>query len=222
MSGSMLWRFIRKELHFNLGLMAASSAVGLVGMALANFGDAGAYAASVLFVAAMIIAAIFVCMRSIFGERKERAIAFALSFPISPGQYIAAKVMGAMACFLLPSLVIGLGGVVLLGFTRVAHGLIPISVASWLCYLDMFCLMLAATLFSDSDTWTGITTAAVSISTAFFFYFVLRTPSIHSMMNSPTAVWNGAVIGIITIELAVMAVIAAVVWYFLARKRDFI
>ncbi len=222
MSGSMLWRFVRKDLYFNRGLMAASSAIGLAGLCLQNLGDTAAYSATIMFVTALILVSVFICMRGIFGERKEKALAFALSFPISPGQYLAAKVTGALTCFLVPGVVLGLGGLVMIELGQIAPGIIPVSVALWLGFLDEFCLMLAVTFFSDSDNWTGVTIATISISTSFFFYFVLRMHSVYATMRGPTAVWSQPLIGVITAELAVMALIAAIVWFFLARKRDFI
>jgi ABC-type Na+ efflux pump permease subunit len=222
MNDSMLWRFVRKDLHFNRGLTVGSIFIGFVGLALVDLGEPGAYPAVVLLITAAILQAVFVCTRSVVAERKEKALTFALSFPISNGQYTAAKVIAAIACFLVPWAVIALGGLVLLHVSRVPHGLIPLSIVAWLFLLDEFSVILGVTLFTDSDAWVGAVIASTSISVSFFFYFVLRVSSIHATMNGPTAVWNGAVISILAAEIGVIVLIGAVVSLLLARRRDFI
>ncbi len=222
MSGSVLWRFVGKDLHFNRGFTAGSIAIGFVGLAFVHLGPAGTMPAITLLITALILQAVFVCTRSIVAERKERTLAFALSFPLSPGQYAVAKVIAATASFLVPWVVLAVGSLILISISPIGHGMVPVSVAAWLYFLDEFCLILAVSLCTDSDTWIGLTIASMSVSTSFFLYFIQRIPSIQATMSGPTALWSGALIAILAAELALATLILALLAYRLARKREFI
>jgi hypothetical protein len=222
MSGSMLWRLVRKDLYFNRALTAGSVVLGLVALTLISFGNAAGYVALILLITAIIIQGVFVCMNAIAGERKEKALWFGLSFPISTGQYRAAKAIAAIASFLLPWVTIALGGFVALRVAPIAHGLIPVSVLTWLFVFDEFCLILGITLCTDSEAWTSVTIVWISTSISLFFYFVLRVHSIQANLYGPRAVWNSTVIAILAGEIGVIVLIGALVSYRLARQRDFI
>ncbi len=224
MSGSMLWRLVRKDLYFNRGLTAGAIVIGLAALALMSFGDAAGNTALILLVTAVVIQGVFVCMGSIAGERKEKALSFGLSFPISTGQYMAAKAIAAITSFLVPWFAIALGGLIELTIAPHAHGLglLPVSVVTALFLLDEFCLILAITLCTDSEAWANVTIVWISTSIAFFFNFILRIGSIYANLSSPRAVWSPAVIAILAVEVGVLVLIAALVSYRLARQRDFI
>lgn len=228
MSGSMLWRLVRKDLYFNRALTTGALVIGIVALVLISFGEAAGNTALILLVTALVIQGVFVCMNSIAGERKEKALSFGLSFPISTGQYTAAKAIAAITSFLVPWVTIAVCGLIELRIAPHAHahglglGLLPVSAVTALFLFDEFCLILAITLCTDSEAWTSVAIVWISTSIAFFFNFILRIGSIYANLTSPRPVWSSAVIAILASEIGVIVLLAVLVCYRLARQRDFI
>ncbi len=222
MSRSMVWHFVRKDIRLNCGLTVSSVLVGLLALALSRFGDAAGYAGLILLITAVIIQGVFICMGSIVAERKEKALLFALSFPISTGQYTAAKLIAAITNFVVPWGIIATGALLMLYISSVQHGLVPVAVLAWIFLFDQFFLILGITICKESDAWHSATIIWISTSISFFFYFILRVPSIHSTMNGSAAVWSTAVFVILAVEIGFAALVAALVAWHLTRQRDFI
>jgi hypothetical protein len=222
MSGSMLWRLVRKDLHLNRALGVASLAIGVLALAIARLGDAAAYLAMIMLIIAVMVQAVMVCMVTVAGERKEKALLFALSFPISTRRYAAAKALGAIASALLPSGLIAVCGLVLMRFSWLPYGLVPIAAATWLFLFDQFCLILAITLYARSEALQGVAIIWISASISMFFYFMLRIPSVHGHMLAPAAVWSPALIRIMTGEAVFAALVAVIAAAYLGRRRDFL
>ncbi len=222
MSHSMVWQFVAKDVRLNFGLTIGSLVIGLAALILSRFGDAAGYAGLILLITGMVIQGVFICMTSIVGERKERALLFALSFPMSTAQYTVAKLIAAIASFLVPWVVIAAGGLVMLHVSSVQHGLVPVAVLTWIFLFDQFFLILGVTLCKESEAWHSSTVVWISTSISFFFYFVLRVPSIRSTMNGPIAVWSSAVFVILAVEIGFAALLAALVAWHLTHRREFI
>lgn len=222
MSGSVLWRLVRRDLYLARGLTTATVSIVVIAYALLRFGDAARYVALVLLVIALILQGVFVCIMSNRTERAERSLAFSLSFPISPGKYAAAKALSATVLFLAPCVVAALGGLALLHASSVAYGLLPIAVATGLFLLDQFCLNFALTLCIESETWNTALIVWACTGISFFFYFVLRIPSVHTGLDGAVAAWSPALLTVVAVEVGFAVVIAGIVSAVLARRRDFL
>ncbi|MGH8151026.1 MAG: hypothetical protein ACRETB_13770 [Steroidobacteraceae bacterium] len=222
MSGSVWWGFVRRDLYLARGLTAATVSIVLIACALLRFGGSERYVAMVLLIIALILQGVFVCIMSNRTERVQKSLAFSLAFPISPGEYAAAKAMSATALFLGPCVVAALAGLALLHTSSVAYGLLPISVATGLFLLDQFCLNFAITLCIESETWNSALVVWACTAISFFFYFVLRVSSVYTGLGGAVAVWSPALLGIVAGEAGFAVLIAVIVTAVLARRRDFL
>ena len=59
-----------------------------------------------IWLTTIIAFGVMLAMLGIANERKERALQFVLSLPLSHGDYVRTKMLGLMLCFLVPWIVL--------------------------------------------------------------------------------------------------------------------
>lgn len=220
---SILWRVFLKDWYMARWFTVGSIVLGAVALILASLGPSGAYPAMILMIVAVVMQGTMLCMYGIVTERKERATLFSLSLPLSTLQHAAVKAVALITAFLLPWVILAAAALALLAASPVPdRGIIPVAVVCWVFLLDIFCVLLGVSLSTDAEGWTVATLVVTNTSISFFFYFVAKAPSITSTMRGPVAVWSPQVIAILVVELAAIAVIGALTFARIARKKDFV
>ncbi|MGH8258133.1 MAG: hypothetical protein ACREUG_00410, partial [Steroidobacteraceae bacterium] len=214
---SVLWRVFVKDWYMARWFTVGTLVLGAVALAIASLGPSGAYSAMILIIVALIMQGCMLTMYGVVTERKERATLFTLSLPISTVQHAAIRAVALITAYLFPCLILAAAGLILAGTSFIPAGLIPISVLTWLFLLDLFLVLLGVALTSDSEGWTVATLVVTNTSVSFFFYFVLKIPGVLSTLRGPVPVWSAAILEIVAVELAAIAIIAAVTLARLAR-----
>ena len=97
---------IVKDLLLMRWWMVGTIAGGLIAAWVMTLGSLPIGAGGVLMICTLIILNIFVVMTGVVTERKEHVTLFLFTFPVSRGQYVAAKVAANAIAFGLPWLVL--------------------------------------------------------------------------------------------------------------------
>jgi ABC-type transport system involved in multi-copper enzyme maturation permease subunit len=222
MSSPVVWRYVRKDLHFSRAFIIGTLAIAVVALPLTALGPVGMYAAMILMICAGAAPATFICMYLIVAERKERANLFSLSLPISPTQVALAKIGAAAAAYLLPWALLAVGAVALFSVAHVQFGLLPFGTMFWLFMLDEFFLMLAVTVSSGSEGLTTGTIVFCNVSISFYIFIFLHAPSIARDVGGAVAVWNRFVVEVIAAEFGIAVLLVLLMLWNLSRKKDFV
>jgi hypothetical protein len=102
------------------------------------------------------------------------------------------------------------------------HGTIPILLILAMLPLIGFCLISGAAMVGESEGWFMAASIACNSSYWFVWYLLARMPSLTANWTGPVAIWNAAAITILSAELASIAFIVGLTFFFQSRKRNFI
>lgn len=222
MSASVFRTYVQKDLFFATPIMIGAVVCGIISIGLVHLGSVGAYAALIVMICAGASPAVFICMYSILGERKERSNLFALSLPISTTQYVFGKLIAACIGFLVPWAVLALGAFLIFYKLPVPGGVLPAGLLFWGFTFLQFAGMLAVTMLSESEALVVAAVVVFNVSISFYIFLIMRIPAVGSHVNGPVAVWSPVIFEVFAGELLLSVLIILLLLVRLARKRDFI
>lgn len=220
----MIRRLILKDWYFMRWAIAGYLLLGALALLLVSTGGEGSfYAGCVLLFTVLISLGIHLAFATVVEERTNHTLPFVMSLPISPRDYTLAKVLANMGIFMIPwgALVVGALGVVA-SRGAIEDGLIPFAAIILTWILVSYCLVLAVALVSESQSWAIATMVVGNLAFQGVLYGVSHTPSIASTMKGDVAVWSPAAVGMIVAELAAVALLLALTFFFQNRKTDFV
>jgi hypothetical protein len=221
MNRSIVWRLIAKDLYLYRWLIAGTLILGLASVFAASAGGAIRNIAFILVVTCVVGLGVFLAIFCVLTERQTRAVLFVLSLPVSPMQYMMAKVGASLLAFLitwvvLTGTIVGLN----IAFDPPPDGSLPNTVAMMVFFLANFCFLLAVGLVSTSEFWAiaGI----LGTNTAVPIYMTTVMPAIRGNPDGPAAVWSPAIMTTLGIEAAVIAISLSLALLVLSRRKDFV
>ncbi len=224
MTSFMVRRLIAKDWRFNRGLIGFYIAAGVIALAMIRFGEKIVfYTGGILLISALIGLGIHLTIATVVEERKRKTLPFVMSLPVSFMEYTTAKIMANLLVFLGPWLTLVAGTfVVILGREAIPNGLTPFAVILLLEIFVGYTLILAVALITESEAWTIGAIVATNIFFNLFLFYVSNRPGLAADMKGPTAVWGAEALGIMAVELAAIAVILGLTFFFQSRKKDFL
>ncbi|GGY83791.1 hypothetical protein GCM10011613_30870 [Cellvibrio zantedeschiae] len=218
----MIKKLIAKDWHLTRKINALYLAGGIFALSFISLGEWQFYIGSVFLITVLIGLGNHQIAITIVQERKEQTLPFIMTLPISPMDYIIAKMIANMTIFIVPWLIILAGMVVVFIATPIPDGLLPFSIILCLLMLVNYCI-----------TWSVGTALATEGATIFVMivlnclvnpamYLLGKTPEIGSHTKDAYMVWNSTATGIVLAEvlIAVLALIVAVCIQ--ARKKVFL
>jgi len=222
MSASVFRSYVQKDLFLATPIMIGAVVCGIISIGLVHLGSVGVYAALIVMICAGASPAVFICMYSILGERKERSNLFAMSLPISTYQYVFGKLTAACIGFLVPWAVLALGAFLIFYKLPVPGGVLPAGLLFWGFTFLQFAGMLAVTMLSESEALVVAAVVVFNVSISFYIFLIMHIPAVGSHVNGRVAVWSPVVFEVFAGELLLAMLIIALLLVRLARKRDFI
>ena len=175
-----------------------------------------------IWLTTIIAFGVTLAMLSIASERKDRALQFVLSLPISPGDYIRTKLLGLMICFLVPWIVLTVGAMALVLIRpNLPDGLLPYALLLCVFMLANFSLVLsgrctpARRRHDAADHRDQHGRVAVHLHGR-------SIPALHDHLQDAQPVWNSAVWTVLAVELATLVLTMSLPYFVAARRRDFI
>jgi ABC-type transport system involved in multi-copper enzyme maturation permease subunit len=216
-------RLLRKELHLNRGLMAVVTIAGLVGVYLASNGQTAFHLGMLSWMTSLIALGVILALNGVVQERKDRALLFVMSLPISAEDHLAAKQSGLILCFFVPWLVLSVAALLLLLLAPgLKAGLLPFTVLlSVFLFLD-FLVILAAVLVLRSDALVGVTIILTNMSISVFMMVVGNLPVMQGQWSRDRPLWNQEFWSVLAIECAVMVLALALPRLVVARHKTWV
>jgi ABC-type transport system involved in multi-copper enzyme maturation permease subunit len=181
-----------------------------------------AYVGGVSLVCIIVILNIVLVMSGVVQERKDKVLLFVLSLPVSPRQYVAAKIASNAIAFVGSWLILTAAAVAVIDASSLPNGILPFLLAVLTYLFFYYCVLLAVAVISESSAWHGTVITAGNISINFLIPLLLGLPSISSHRSGATAVWTADIVTLIVLEAAagVVAVLAA--YHLRSRAADFV
>lgn len=216
-------KLVFKELYVYRWFMVATAAAAVLSAIVASFGKAGFNIGGLTWLTTIIAFGVMLAIYGISNERKENSLHFVMSLPISPAQYVRAKIVGMLLCFLLPWLFASAAavGLVLLS-PEIPDGLVPYIIALCLYLFANFTLVLCGTLHARSDSIVAGIIILTNMSVSLFMFGVSSAEGIQSHMRDASPVWNDTFFNVLLIEILVIVIAATLPLATAARRRDFL
>lgn len=216
-------KLIAKELHLNRWLIAVAIAGGGLSLLLATTGRLGFSIGALTWLTTIVACGVILPMYGIQQERKDRSLLFALSLPISPTDYVRAKMLGMLLCFLVLWLVLSAGAVVLVVATAsVPDGLLPYVILLSGFLLANFACVMCGALLVTSESAMGAVIIVTNMGITLFMILIGRIPAITKHMLGTTPVWSEAAFTVLACEAAVLGVALTLPLIVTSRRRDFV
>lgn len=216
-------RLVAKEVHQYRGLMAAAAAAGLAGLPVAASGEAGFNVGFLVWLTATIALGVLLALFGVANERKERAQLFVMSLPLTPGDYVRAKLLGLLLCFLLPWVALSAGALGLVAaLDGIPDGLLPYGVLLCVYMLLNFSVVLCAVLHVQSEAGMVGVIILTNMGVTLFMMGIGRVPELGAHMLKAEPVWNATFWLALALELGALALALALPLFVAARRRDFL
>jgi hypothetical protein len=199
---------IAKDLFMNRWGIVSVLLGGVVSLALCLTGTLVGIAVGGLGLLVGVV--VLGCMLSmgIWGERKEGALLFTLSLPVSARGYLTARMLGALLSFLIPWSLLAAGAVLMIELSRlIPHGQIPFTVLLFGFLLLEFCLLTSVALRARSEAPLTAAMIVTNSSVSLFWWGIISVPAVGRTINGPAAVWNTTVLSILAVEIVLSALL---------------
>ncbi len=216
-------RLVAKELYLNRWPIAAGAVAGLASALLASNGRLGFNVGALTWLTTVIAIGVLLAYNGVQNERKEQALLFVLSLPLSPAGYVRAKLVGLGLCFLVPWASSSAGAIALvLVDDDVPNGLLPYTLMLCLYLLANFAVFLCGTLLATSDALVTATIIGTNMSVSLYMFTVVNLPGIGENLHAQRPVWSGSVWAVLAAEAAVLGIAVVLPLILAARRRDFV
>lgn len=209
------WQLFEKQLAaYVLGGVVALGLLGLLK-------PWSFYIGSLLLLVLMVAVACFSISNSLINERKERTLAFVMSLPVSPREFLLAKLLGNLATFTVPYTVLTLGAVAMILFTPLPDGLF----VYWLLVaghiLFAYSLSLAVALSLESEGWNTFVMITSQVLINPFIMGLGQIPAIADTVRGNAIVWSVPAVAILLAQVLGSVALLAFAGWRQARKPAF-
>ena len=221
MTPSIVRQLVLKDLYLSRWIVAGSTLAGLLALGIAPFGSMAFYVGSVSFICVMIVLVIYLVMAVVLQEKKDKALLFILSLPVSTTQYTLAKMVASFVAFFGSWLVLSLTCLAVIAASAIPDGLMPFTAAVLLYFLCYFCVLLGVGIATESAASIPVVIVFGNVLINFFIPLVFRLPSgVHA--STDTAVWGMDLIAVLVLEIALCAAALVIGFVVQTRKKDFV
>jgi len=216
-------KLIAKELYVNRWFITGGTVSGVLSIVIASLGKSGFNIGALTWLTTIIATGVMLGIYGIMNERKENSLQFVLSLPLSVGDYVLAKMLGLMACFLIVWLAGSAAAMTLVfGMQAVPDGLGPYVVLLCVFMLANFAVVLCGALHARSEALTSAVVIITNMGVSIFMFTIGPLPGISQSMWGPAPAWNSTFWTVLGCELAVLVIAFALPFFLAARRRDFI
>ena len=216
-------RLVIKELYLNRWLIAAGVVAGLASALIASSGRLGFNVGALTWLTTVVAVGIMLAVNGILNERKEHALLFVLSLPISPAGYVRAKLVGLGLCFLVPWATSSAGAITLvLVDDDIPNGLLPYTLMLCLYLLANFSVVLCGALLATSEALVTATIIGTNMSVSLYMFTIVNVRGIGENLEALAPVWNVSVWIVLAAEAALLGIAVVLPLIFAARRRDFV
>jgi ABC-2 type transport system permease protein len=222
MNGSIVRQLIAKDLFLLRPMMIGALLIGGAGIALMLFGETAFFVGWIVVFIAVTLLGIFATAVAVLAERKDRVHLFVLTLPVSPAQYLRAKLAAGAIAFFVPWAILLAAVLTLIAATGIPDGLMPF-LAMLFCYVVCYySAYLGVSLVTDSAIWSMLVIIAGNTAPIFLIPLFFRVSGIGNDFVPPDAGWTPTVLGILASEIVFSAAATGLALFIRSRQRDLI
>lgn len=222
-STGIIRQLVMKDLDLHRRFIPAVLLAGIVSLAATAIEGIGSVIGPLMFITTIVAFGLLIGMYGVAQERDKQIHLFVLSLPVTMSQYIIAKVISSLVCFLAPWLILTLATLAaILGIDNIPSGLVPYVVLMQIYFVCNFCLFLAVVLVTSAERWIVATIIVTNMSLTLAIYLLGSIPSIALNMETDNIVWSPTVVAIIFAQLAVCVLVLSAAVAIQKQKRDVI
>lgn len=210
------WQVYQKQLAgYVAGLLLALS---LMGLAKPWSFSAGA----LLLVVLMVTLGSYAVSALLVAERKEQTVPFIMSLPVTPLDFYWGKLLGNLAVYGVPFLLVAGGSTALILLTELPDGLL---VYAWLVFTFMlatYCVQLCVAIVVQSEGWITFTLLALMTLLGPYMYAAARLPGVAENLRGDTIAFSPVVLAVLAAQMLVIAAVIAATSVLHSRKTSFL
>lgn len=224
MNPSMIKHVMLKDIYFSRLILCLFVPTGFLSLAMIYFGnEMGFYIGSTLLITVVVGSGVFLIFETVINERKYHTLQFLMSLPITPLQYLRAKLWGNLLLFLVPWTVLTAATVAVI-FTRsgIPNGLLPLATLVLVELLTAHCVILAIAMITESQGWTIAIMVVCNLFLQVFLYTVSNHAGIKPYTEGLEPVWSGAFFTFLGVLIAVAVAVLSLAFWIQTRKKDFL
>lgn len=222
MSGSVVKKLVFKDVYLHRFMLILALAFGLVSVIVSGTGRIAFNVGSVFYLSTVIAFGVILVMYGIAQERKDKALLFVLSLPVSPKQYLQAKMLSTLTIFFVPWLVLTAGAVVMMLVTIIPDGLVPFFILVSTFLLMNFTVILCVALVTVNELAITSTVILTNMSVTLFFILLGSIPAIQMHTGDNVLVWSHQFFTVLASEIVVMLIALTLPVYFGRARRGLI
>jgi hypothetical protein len=168
----------------------------------------------------MIVLVIYLVMAVVLQEKKDKALLFILSLPVSTTQYTLAKMAASFIAFFGSWLVLSVTCLAIIAASAIPDGMIPITTSILLYFLCYFCVLLGVAIATESAATIPVVIVIGNVLINFFIPLVFRLPS-GAHASGESATWGADIVAVLVLEIALCAAALVIGFVVQTRKKDF-
>jgi len=222
MSTSIVRQLIAKDLFLMRPMIVGALAVGAIGIALMPFGELQFFLGWIVLLIATLLHGIFTTAVGVITERKDRVHLFVLTLPISPAQYLRAKIAASAIAFFTPWAILLIAAQTLIAATGIPDGIMPFLAMLFGYVVCYYAAYLAVSLVTDSVILSTLVIIIGNTAPVFLIQAFLRMSGVTPDSVPPDAGWTDAVLGTLGGELLFSATALGIALFIRSRQRDLI
>lgn len=222
MSKSIVRQLVAKDLFLLQPIIAGALIIGAIGIVLMFFGQTSFFVGWIVAFIAVLLLGIFSTAIAVLTERKDRVHLFVLTLPVSPAQYLRAKLAASAISFFVPwALVLGTI-VTLIAVSDIPDGLIPFLAMLFMYAVCYYAAYLAMSLVSDSPVLSTLVIIVGNTAPVFLIPLFLREAGVQSDFVPPDAGWSPFVLSVLASEIVFSVAAIGLALFIRSRQRDLI
>lgn len=224
MTASMIHTLILKDLYFSRPYIAMGLPAGLLSLGLVYFGNQlGFYMGVTLLITVVVGLGMFIIFETVINERKMQTLPFIMSLPVTPLQYLCAKLWGNLLIYFMSWGILAVGTtLVILGRDAIPNGLLPLAILVLVELLVAHCLILAVALMTESQGWTIGAMVVCNLFFQLFLYTVSNHPGIKPFTQSASPVWSSMFFTFLGLLFVTATAALSIAFWIQTRKKDFL
>jgi ABC-2 type transport system permease protein len=222
MTASLVRQLIAKDLYLLRPIMLGALVLGGIGIALMPFGETPFFVGWIIIFMAITLLGIFTTAVIVLTERKDRVHLFVLTLPISPAQYLRAKLVASATSFFAPWAILLAAGLLLVATTDIPNGIMPFLTMLFGYVVCYYAAYLGMCLVTDSGIWNIVVIIVGNTAPVFLIQQFARLSGVANDVVSPVAGWTDAVLGVLASEIVFSVAALGIALLIRSRQRDLI
>jgi hypothetical protein len=209
-----------KDVYLNRMLIGAAMAFGIPSVLITPINRVLFGVGGMFYLTTIIAYGVMLVMYGVVQERKDKAMLFAMSLPVSYSQYLRSKLIAAFLTFVVPWATLTLAALAVILTTRIQDGMASYLITAAFFMLMNFCVILGVGLRTRSEVAVGATIILTNLSVSLFFMGIANNQGINAIMNGDKVVFDRTMLSLIACELILTPIALSIPFWFRRGKGD--